>query len=166
MTDASARPTAMKFALWMGLALVLLVIDQVTKIHFETSFSLGQVEPVFAGFNLVLAHNTGAAFSFLADAGGWQRWAFTGLALAVIVAMIVLLARNSHRTLMSLALTLIAAGAMGNMIDRAVYGYVVDFLDFYWQGWHWPAFNVADIAICGGAFFLILDELRGGRQKP
>ena len=86
------------------------------------------------------------------------------LAAAVIVAMIVLLVRNSHRKLLSLSLTLIAAGALGNMIDRTVYGYVVDFLDFYWQGWHWPAFNVADVAICGGAFFLIVDELRSGRR--
>ena len=85
-------------------------------------------------------------------------------AAGVIVAMIVLLVRNSHRKLLSLSLTLIAAGALGNMIDRTVYGYVVDFLDFYWQGWHWPAFNVADVAICSGAFFLIVDELRSGRR--
>lgn len=164
MTDTTARPTATKFGLWVLLALVLLGLDQVTKFYFEHNFALGESLPVFTGFNLVLAHNTGAAFSFLADAGGWQRWAFTGLALAVIVAMLVLLARNNHRRLMALALTLITAGAMGNMIDRAMYGYVVDFLDLYWQNWHWPAFNVADIAICGGAFFLILDELRSNRH--
>ena len=121
--------------------------------------------PVCTGFNLVLAHNTGAAFSFLADAGGWQRWAFTALAAAVIAAMTVLLWRHNHVKLFSLSLTCIAAGAMGNMIDRAVYGFVVDFLDFYWQGWHWPAFNVADIAICLGAFFLILEERRGVRKR-
>ena len=163
MTDASARPTPAKFAAWLCLGLVL-GIDQATKIWFEQNFSLGEVLPVCTGCNLVLAHNTGAAFSFLADAGGWQRWAFAALAAAVIVAMIVLLVRNSHRKLLSLSLTLIAAGALGNMIDRTVYGYVVDFLDFYWQGWHWPAFNVADVAICGGAFFLIVDELRSGRR--
>lgn len=164
MTDASARPTPAKFAAWLCLELFVLGIDQATKIWFEQNFSLGEVLPVCTGFNLVLAHNTGAAFSFLADAGGWQRWAFAALAAAVIVAMIVLLVRNSHRKLLSLSLTLIAAGALGNMIDRTVYGYVVDFLDFYWQGWHWPAFNVADVAICGGAFFLIVDELRSGRR--
>ena len=165
MTDTTARPTATKFILWIVLALSLLGLDQITKFYFENSFALGESLPVFTGFNLVLAHNTGAAFSFLADAGGWQRWAFTGLALAVIVAMLVLLARNNHRPMMALALTLITAGAMGNMIDRAMYGYVVDFLDFYWQNWHWPAFNVADIAICGGAFFLILDELISSRHS-
>ena len=117
MTDASARPTPAKFAAWLCLGLYVLGIDQATKIWFEQNFSLGEVLPVCTGFNLVLAHNTGAAFSFLADAGGWQRWAFAALAAAVIVAMIVLLVRNSHRKLLSLSLTLIAAGALGNMID-------------------------------------------------
>ena len=108
MTDASARPTPAKFAAWLCLGLFVLGIDQATKIWFEQNFSLGEVLPVCTGFNLVLAHNTGAAFSFLADAGGWQRWAFAALAAAVIVAMIVLLVRNSHRKLLSLSLTLIA----------------------------------------------------------
>ena len=141
MTEASARPTLAKFAAWLGLGLIVLGLDQATKIWFEQNFSLGEILPVCTGFNLVLAHNA-----------------------AVIVAMIVLLARNNHRKVLSLSLTLIAAGALGNMIDRTVYGYVVDFLDFYWQGWHWPAFNVADVAICGGAFFLIVDELRNPRR--
>lgn len=164
MTDTSARPTTAKFLAWLCLGFFILGIDQATKIWFELNFSLGDAMPVCPGFNLVLAHNTGAAFSFLADAGGWQRWAFAILAACVIITVIVFLARNSHRSLLSLSLTLIAAGALGNMIDRTIYGYVVDFLDFYWQGWHWPAFNVADIAICGGALFLILDELRSGRR--
>ena len=162
---ASARPSALRFALWVLLGFLILSLDQGTKFWFEHEFAPGDVLPVCTGFNLVLAHNTGAAFSFLADAGGWQRWAFTALAAAVIVAMTVLLWRHNHVKLFSLSLTCIAAGAMGNMIDRAVYGFVVDFLDFYWQGWHWPAFNVADIAICLGAFFLILDELRGVRKR-
>lgn len=97
MTDASARPTPAKFAAWLCLGLFVLGIDQATKIWFEQNFSLGEVLPVCTGFNLVLAHNTGAAFSFLADAGGWQRWAFAALAAAVIVAMIVLLVRNRDR---------------------------------------------------------------------
>ena len=158
---AAARPSTLRFALWLLLGFLILALDQATKFYFEHTFTPGESLPVFAGFNFVLAHNTGAAFSFLADAGGWQRWAFTGLAAAVIAAMLALLWRHNHVPLFSLALTLIAAGAMGNMIDRAVYGFVVDFLDFYWRGWHWPAFNVADIAICCGARSLILDELRG-----
>ena len=162
---ASARPSALRFALWVLLGFLILSLDQGTKFWFEHEFAPGDVLPVCTGFNLVLAHNTGAAFSFLADAGGWQRWAFTALAAAVIAAMTVLLWRHNHVKLFSLSLTCIAAGAMGNMIDRAAYGFVVDFLDFYWQGWHWPAFNVADIAICLGAFFLILDELRGVRKR-
>lgn len=159
------RPSPVRFALWLFLGFAILVLDQVTKFYFEHNFMPGESLPVIQGFNLVLAHNTGAAFSFLADAGGWQRWGFTGLALAVVIAMLVLLWRHNNQKLFSLALTLIAAGAFGNMIDRAVYGFVIDFLDFYWQGWHWPAFNVADIAICMGAAGLVLDEILGVQKR-
>lgn len=159
------RSSAVRFSLWLLLGLVILVLDQVTKFYFEHSFLPGDSVPVFQGFNLVLAHNTGAAFSFLADAGGWQRWGFTGLALVVVSAMLALLWRHNNQKLFSLSLTMIAAGAFGNMIDRAVYGFVIDFLDFYWQTWHWPAFNVADIAICLGAAGLVLDELLNVKNR-
>lgn len=159
------RSSPLRFALWLLLGFVILAADQATKFYFEHQFAPGDYLPVFKGFNLVLAHNTGAAFSFLADAGGWQRWGFTGLALVVVVAMLVLLWRHNNQKLFSLSLTLIAAGAFGNMIDRAVYGFVIDFLDFYWQGWHWPAFNIADIAICAGAAGLVLDEILGVQKR-
>ena len=121
----------------------------------------GDVIPVCPGFNFVLAHNRGAAFSFLAGASGWQTWLFSLIALGVIAAVLRLLWKHSDRRLFSLALTLIAAGALGNFLDRSLSGYVVDFIDLYWQGWHWPAFNVADIAICAGAVGIVIDELRG-----
>ena len=113
----------------------------------------------------MLAHNRGAAFSFLANAGGWQQGLFVTLAFVIIISMVRLLWQYNHRTLFALALTLIAAGAAGNLLDRVGYGYVVDFIDLHWAGWHWPAFNVADIAICLGAFAFIVDELRGVRKR-
>ena len=106
----------------------------------------------------------GAAFSFLADAGGWQRWFFTGLGLAAGTLMVWMLFRHPGQSLFGLALALVLGGAMGNVIDRVVYGYVVDFLDFYWGSAHFPAFNVADSAITVGAGCLILDELMRSRQ--
>lgn len=157
----SSRGKNGRFALWCFVGFVVLVVDQLTKLWAERTFEPGTYLPVFKGFNLLIAHNTGAAFSFLADAGGWQRWLFSGLAAAVIVAVVVLVRRHADKTLFSLALTLIAAGALGNLIDRSVHGYVIDFIDLYWNEWHWPAFNVADIAICAGAAGVVLDELRG-----
>lgn len=156
-----APASAFRFSLWIVLAFVLLVLDQSSKFWFEHSFEPGERLPVFPGFNFVLAHNNGAAFSFLADAGGWQRWLFSGLAFAVVVTILVLLWKHNGKKLFSLALTLIMAGALGNLIDRAVYGFVIDFLDFYVGTWHWPAFNVADIAICLGAGLVVLDEILG-----
>lgn len=154
-----------KFSLWIVISVLLLVLDQWTKWYVAKIFDPGQVLPVFPGFNLVLAFNRGAAFSFLAQAGGWQVWFFGLLAVIVIVVMVRLLWRYSVYSLFSLSLTCIIAGAAGNLIDRALRGYVIDFLDFYWNGMHWPAFNVADIAICVGAGLLILDELLGVRTR-
>lgn len=145
---------------WLGIATVIVLIDQITKITIIRLFSYGESHPVTSFFNLVLAHNKGAAFSFLAAEAGWQRYLFTGIAIAATVFIIYLLKRHAGQRLFCWALAMILGGAVGNLIDRVMYGYVVDFLDFYIGKWHWPAFNVADMAIVGGAGLFILDELR------
>lgn len=147
-------PTGGRFALWSVLGTAILVLDQVSKFWFERNLDPGIQLPVTSFFNFVLAHNRGAAFSFLADAGGWQHGLFVTLAFVVIILMVRYLWFYNHRTLFALALTLVAAGAAGNLIDRVAHGYVIDFIDLHWQGWHWPAFNVADIAICTGGLRL------------
>jgi signal peptidase II len=145
--------------LWLGLALITLLLDQLTKIAVVGAFQLGETLPLTSYFNLVRVHNAGAAFSFLADAGGWQRWFFTGLGTVAALVMIYLLRMHAGQTLFCLALSLLLGGAVGNVIDRVIYSHVVDFLDFHYAGWHFPAFNVADSAITMGAVLLILDEL-------
>jgi signal peptidase II len=144
---------------WLGLALILLLIDQFTKVLIVGNYRLGDSTFVTSFFNVVRVHNTGAAFSFLADAGGWQRWFFTGIGVVAAVVIIWMLRAHPGQKLFSFAMACILGGAIGNVIDRLVYGYVVDFLDFHWSGMHFPAFNVADCAISVGAFCLILDEL-------
>lgn len=144
---------------WLGLAALILIADQLTKVLILGAFQLGDSTPVTSFFNVVRAHNSGAAFSFLAGASGWQRWFFT--ALGVLAALIILWMLKSHagQKLFAFSLACILGGAIGNVIDRVLYGYVVDFLDFHWRGWHFPAFNIADSAITIGALCLILDEL-------
>jgi len=145
---------------WLGIAAIIVLLDQITKITMTRLFSFGESRPVTSFFNLVLAHNKGAAFSFLAAESGWQRYLFTGIALAAVIFIIYLLKRHAGQRLFCWALALVLAGAIGNVIDRAVHGYVIDFLDFYVGRWHWPAFNVADMAICTGAALFVFDELR------
>ena len=145
--------------LWLGVALITLLLDQLTKIAVVGAFQLGEALPITSFFNLVRVHNPGAAFSFLADAGGWQRWFFTGLGVLAAGVMVYLLRMHAGQTLFCLALSLLLGGAVGNVIDRLLYSYVIDFLDFYYGTWHFPAFNVADSAITLGAGLLILDEL-------
>ena len=145
--------------LWLGVALLTLLLDQLTKIAVVGAFQLGEALPITSFFNLVRVHNPGAAFSFLADAGGWQRWFFTGLGLVAACVMVYLLRMHAGQTLFCLALSLLLGGAVGNVIDRLLYSHVIDFLDFYYGTWHFPAFNVADSAITLGAGLLILDEL-------
>ena len=128
------------------------------------SFQYGDVRPLTSFFNLVRVHNTGAAFSFLAGASGWQRWLFIGLGLAAAGVIVWMLRTQGHQRIFAWALTLILGGALGNVIDRALHGYVVDFLDFHLGGRHFPAFNIADSAITLGAILLILDELRRVRR--
>jgi signal peptidase II len=151
---------------WLALALVLVLADQITKVLIAGLYELGEGTPITSFFNIVRVHNTGAAFSFLADAGGWQRWVFTGLSAGASICIFYLLYSHAGQRLFCFALTCVLGGAVGNLIDRVVYGYVIDFLDFYAAGWHFPAFNVADSAITLGAGCLILDELlrvrRGG----
>jgi signal peptidase II len=146
---------------WLGLALILVLLDQVVKIAVERSFHYGETLPVTSFFNLIKVYNPGAAFSFLGDAGGWQRYLFTGIAVVAVGYILYLLKRHPGQRLFCFALALIMGGAIGNVIDRLAYGHVIDFLDFYWKGvGHFPAFNIADIGISVGAFLFILDELR------
>lgn len=148
-----------RLAPWLALALAVVAIDQLTKFAIERTFDYGDVRPVTGFFNLVLTYNKGAAFSFLASASGWQAHFLTAIGIAASVFIVYLLARHGNQRIFALALALILGGAIGNVIDRIAYGHVIDFLDFHWRGWHWPAFNVADSAIVGGAALLILDEL-------
>ncbi|MBP6008090.1 MAG: lipoprotein signal peptidase [Rhodoferax sp.] len=150
--------------LWLAWAMVVLIVDQFTKVLILGYYQLGDSTPVTGFFNVVRVHNTGAAFSFLANAGGWQRWLFTGI--GVVAALLILWMLKSHpgQKLFAFAMASILGGAIGNVLDRIFYGYVVDFLDFHWKGWHFPAFNVADSAITLGAICLILDELMRVRR--
>ena len=144
---------------WLGLAFILLLADQFTKILIVGYYQLGDSTQVTSFFNIVRVHNSGAAFSFLAGASGWQRWFFTVIGVVAATVIIWLLKSHSGQKLFAFALACILAGAIGNVIDRVLYGHVVDFLDFHWRGWHFPAFNIADSAISVGAACLILDEL-------
>lgn len=144
---------------WLWLTLLCLVLDQVTKQWIAGSFNLYESINVLPIFSLTYVHNPGAAFSFLADQGGWQRWFFTAIAAIACIVFIVWLAKTpKSQTLLSIAVALMLSGAMGNLIDRALFGYVIDFLDFHWSGNHFPAFNVADSMIFIGAALMILES--------
>jgi len=152
---------------WLWLSLIALVLDQWTKIAVDGSMRLYESIAIIPGFNLTYVHNTGAAFSFLSEAGGWQRWFFAAMALIISVVLTVWLYRlKSHETLLAVALSLVLGGAIGNLIDRLAYGYVIDFLDVYYQSWHWPAFNIADMAISAGVFLMLLENFGIGVNKP
>lgn len=157
---ASKSSSAPRLIQWLMIALLVIITDQLTKVLIVSQFQYGDSRFVTSFFNLVRAHNTGAAFSFLAHHDGWQRWFFIGLGFAATGFIIWLLRRHGHQTLFAWALSLILGGALGNVIDRLWHGYVVDFLQFHAGGWYFPAFNVADSAITLGATLLILDELR------
>jgi len=154
--SAKSEPSLL---LWLGLAAVVLLADQFTKILILGHYQLGDSTVVTGFFNVVRVHNAGAAFSFLSDASGWQRWLFVGIGAVAMVLIVWMLRSNPTQRLFSAALALILGGAMGNVLDRLLYGYVVDFIDVHWASWHFPAFNVADSAITLGAAALILDEL-------
>ncbi len=144
---------------WLGWALVLFIADQFTKTLILGAYQLGDATPITGFFNIVRAHNTGAAFSFLADAGGWQRWGFTAFGLVAALFIVWQLRQHPGQRLFAFALSSILGGAIGNVVDRLQHGYVVDFLDFHLGGRHFPAFNLADSAITVGAVCLIIDEL-------
>ena len=156
-----------RVAPWLAIAALVVIADQASKSAISASLRLGEIREVTGFFNLVLAHNRGAAFSFLSDAGGWQRLLFIGIAVAATAFIVVMLARHSSERLFSVGLALILGGALGNLWDRIALGHVVDFLDFHALGWHFWAFNLADSAITVGAGLLILDSLRaaGTAQK-
>ena len=144
---------------WLGLAFIILLADQFTKVLIVGFYQHGDSTYVSSFFNVVRVHNSGAAFSFLASASGWQRWFFTAIGVIAAVAIVWMLKSHAGQKLFSFALACILGGAIGNVIDRIAYGYVVDFLDFHWRGMHFPAFNIADSAITIGAACLILDEI-------
>jgi signal peptidase II len=143
---------------WLAVSGLVIAIDQLTKWYMASWLSLYETIYVMPYFNLTMAHNTGAAFSFLAQAGGWQRWFFVGLASLVSLVLIFWLKKATTNKLEAMSISLILGGAIGNVIDRLIHGYVIDFLDVYHGTYHWPAFNVADSAIVIGACLLIIDS--------
>jgi signal peptidase II len=145
---------------WLALSVLLALADQASKSAVSAALRLGESREMAPFFNLVLAHNRGAAFSFLSDAGGWQRTLFIGIAVLATAVIVAMLLRHSGEKIFSAGLALILGGALGNLWDRIALGYVVDFLDFHALGWHFWAFNLADSAITVGAGLLILDSLR------
>lgn len=150
---------------WLWLSFVVLVLDQLTKLAVAANMQLYQSIQVLPFFNLTYVHNTGAAFSFLSEAGGWQRWFFAVLAFVISVVITVWLARlKRHETLLAVSLALVLGGAVGNLIDRLAYGYVIDFLDVYYRDWHWPAFNIADSAITIGVALMIAESFGLGKK--
>jgi len=153
---------------WLWLSLLAVVLDQGSKLAIDGSMQLYQSIPLIPYFNITYVRNTGAAFSFLSDAGGWQRWAFAGLALVISVVITVWLTRlKKHETFLAVALALVLGGAIGNLIDRLAYGYVIDFLDVYYGNWHWPAFNIADSAITVGVMLMLAESFGlAGSKEP
>jgi len=160
----ASRSGAGRLLVWLGIALAVIVLDQITKLWILERFAHGDSLRINDFFNIVRAHNTGAAFSFLAGASGWQRWFFVGIGVAAAIFIIVLLHRHGHQRMFGWALSLILGGALGNVIDRLQHGYVVDFIQVHWARWYFPSFNVADSAITVGAVLLILDELKRVRR--
>ena len=161
---SKVKSSGNKLGLWLGLALIVILLDQFTKVLILGNFQLGDSRFVTSFFNVVRVHNTGAAFSFLAGAGGWQRWFFVGLGAVATVFITVMLRRHGQQTLFATALSLILGGAIGNVIDRLLHGYVVDFIQVHAGGWYFPSFNIADSAISVGAVLLIWDEIRRVRR--
>jgi len=153
---------------WFSLALIVIILDQITKGIASAQLTMFQPVPVMPMFNFTLMHNEGAAFSFLSDAGGWQRWFFTALASIVSIAIVIWITKlKPEEKWTALSLALILGGAVGNLIDRVRLGYVVDFIDVYYETAHWPAFNIADSAIFVGAAIMIITSFKAEeKEKP
>lgn len=167
-----AKTSSRGMLVWLGLATVIVLLDQLTKTLVVALFRPGEVLPVTSFFNLVRVHNPGAAFSLLAQAGGWQRWLLLAIGVGAVIAILWLLRAHHQQRLFACALACLLGGALGNVIDRALHGYVVDMVDIHhrwlaplFAGGHYPAFNIADVAITVGAIGLILDELRRVRRS-
>lgn len=143
---------------WLGLSLLIILLDQYSKTVISHTMLLYQSIAIFPHFSLTYVQNTGAAFSFLSEAGGWQRWFFAILTTAISIWLVVWIYRLKHnQTLLAIALSLLLGGAIGNLIDRLIFGYVIDFIDIYYKNWHWPVFNVADMSISLGVFLILLE---------
>ncbi|HBZ15075.1 signal peptidase II [Pantoea sp. NPDC088449] len=152
---------------WLWLVLVVIAIDFGSKMWVINNMMLHETQPLMPFLNLFYAHNYGAAFSFLADKGGWQRWFFAGIAIAIVVALLVMMYRNrAANKLTNIAYALIIGGALGNLFDRSYHGFVVDFIDFYVGDWHFATFNIADCAICIGAALVVLEGFLSPNGKP
>ncbi len=164
---AVAKPdTSLNMLKWLWLTGLAVILDQASKLAIDASMQLYQSIELISFFNLTYVRNTGAAFSFLSEAGGWQRWFFAILASIISIVLTVWLAKlKKHEILMAASLSLILGGAIGNLIDRVLYGYVIDFLDVYYQSWHWPAFNVADSAITVGVILMLLESVGVGKTE-
>ena len=158
-------PVSRRLTGWLLLAAIVTILDQLTKVWMMDSLSPGARQPVTSFFDLVLVFNPGAAFSFLADHSGWQRWFFVILAVVICGWLLTLLVRHQRETLLPLAFSLIIGGAIGNVIDRLVHGAVVDFLFFHAGGYGWPAFNLADSAITLGVGLMLWAQFRELRPK-
>lgn len=156
---ATPKPARKAILPWLAFSVILILLDQITKLWVQTRMDLGAVIEVSSFFNLVHVRNPGAAFSFLASQEGWQRHFLSIVAVVASIVIIFMMRSSSHRKFTMFCLACILGGALGNLIDRMVHGAVIDFLDFYLRTWHWPAFNVADIAISMGAVGLIADEI-------
>jgi signal peptidase II len=160
------REAAPGWARWLVLSAIVVVADLATKAWVSHALAYGDVVRVTSFFNIILTHNPGAAFSFLAGAGGWQRWFFTAVAVVISVALVIMLRRPHLDRRVPLALSLVLGGAVGNLWDRVTLGHVVDFIQLHAGGYYWPAFNVADSAITAGVALLIWDGVRGSGGKP
>ena len=156
MHDSASVP----WTRWLWVSLAVVVADLATKAWISSAFAYGESREVTPFFNLVLVHNKGAAFSFLADAGGWQRWFFTVVTIVISAAIVAMLRRQHGSRLLAVSLALVLGGAIGNLYDRLTLGHVVDFVQLHARGYYWPAFNVADSAISVGVALLVWDSLR------
>jgi len=151
---------------WVWVSALVIIVDQLTKLWAISALAYADPVSLMPSFNLTLMYNTGAAFSFLSEAGGWQRWFFAVVAVLISTVLLIWLKKlKPEQRWLAVAITLVLGGALGNVWDRLYLGHVIDFIDIYYHQWHWPAFNIADSAICVGAVMMIIDGLRDDKLK-